>query len=43
MTKSLQETLMLKHQVPFNQIHFDRFFLKFIYQQQVRGIYEATN
>ncbi|MBU3600628.1 2Fe-2S iron-sulfur cluster binding domain-containing protein [Polynucleobacter sp. 30F-ANTBAC] len=26
MTKSLQETLMLKHQVPFNQIHFDRFF-----------------
>ena len=26
MTKSLQETLMLKHQVPFEQIHFDRFF-----------------
>jgi len=26
MTKSLQETLMLKHQVPFGQIHFDRFF-----------------
>lgn len=26
MTKVLQETLMLKHNVPFNQIHFDRFF-----------------
>jgi toluene monooxygenase electron transfer component len=26
MTKSLQESLMLKHQVPFEQIHFDRFF-----------------
>ena len=26
MTKSLQEALMLKHQVPFDQIHFDRFF-----------------
>ncbi len=26
MTKSLQESLMLKHQVPFDQIHFDRFF-----------------
>ena len=26
LVKSLQETLMLKHQVPFNQIHFDRFF-----------------
>jgi toluene monooxygenase electron transfer component len=26
MTRVLQETLMLKHQVPFHQIHFDRFF-----------------
>jgi toluene monooxygenase electron transfer component len=26
MTQSLQEMLMLEHRVPFEQVHFDRFF-----------------
>jgi len=26
MTSALQELLMVGHQVPFEQIHFDRFF-----------------